>query len=291
MKVRISARWLLPGLVLALALPLDARAASPKSSAEKAEAGEIVDLFDGMKSGDLEVRYIPKDARAGTLHMTNKTGKPLRVKLPETFAAVPVLAQFGGGGGGFGGGGQGGGGFGGGGQGGGGGGGQGLGGGGLGGGGGGGGLGGGGGGLGGGGGGGGLFNLAPDKVAKLKATTVCLEHGKPDPRSTMKYTIVPLGDFTQDREIHELCAMIHRGEISQVVAQIVAWHANGLSWEELAAKDKKRLSNGYSEKYFTPGQVAVAARLKRELGKRTESAASSSESAASSSVKSSLARQ
>src|SRR5688572_19321203 len=54
-----------------------------------------IELFAGMEAGELEVKIIPKDATKGTIIVENKTGKPVTIKLPDAFGAVPVLAQFG----------------------------------------------------------------------------------------------------------------------------------------------------------------------------------------------------
>src|SRR5687768_9988684 len=81
-----------------------------------------VEMFAAMEEGQIEVKIIAKDSTEANVLIKNKSGKPLNVQLPEAFAAVPVLAQFGGqqgggqqggggnqgGGGGFGGGGGGG---------------------------------------------------------------------------------------------------------------------------------------------------------------------------------------
>ena len=137
---------------------------APKPAAKKSAAkqAESIDLFAGVKQGDIEVKLIPNNDKEANVVITNKTKKPISVRLPEAFAGVPVLAQgrvptggVGGNsnnnnnnnqnqavGGGFGGGG---------------------------------------GGL-----GGGRrrrirrrrFNIAPEKVGKLKVACVCLEHGK-----------------------------------------------------------------------------------------------------------------
>ncbi len=196
-----------------------------------------VDVFKAIEDGDIEVKFIPKDAKEAVLLVENKTDKPLNVKLPEAFAGVPVLAQLGGGLGGGGLGGRGGGG-------------QGVGGG-LGG-----GLGGGGGGFGG---GGGMFNVAPDMVGKLKVKSVCLEHGKPDPNPRMKYTIKPIESLTDKPDVVEVCKMLARGELDQASAQAAAWHLqDGLTWQELAAKEKVHLSNGYIEMYFNRTNIALA---------------------------------
>lgn len=249
-----------------LAMNLDHVRAEKRTSAVKSKAEvekpETVEMFAAMKSGDIEVQLIFKDAKSGNVIITNKTKKPLSVKLPEAFAGVH--AQFGGGGlggggmGGMGGGGMGG--MGGGGMGGG----QGMGGG-MG------GMGGGMGGMGGGGmgGGGGFFNVAPDRPGKIKVAAVCLEHGKKDPNPRMRYEIRPIESFTDKPEIVELCKMVGRGEIPQNAAQAAAWHmANGLSWQELLHKDRVRHLNGTSEKYFTFSEIQLAARIQMETLRR-----------------------
>ena len=258
--------------MLAIAFSTSAIAAdrAVSKTTEPKEGYEVVDLFKAMESGDVEVKLIPKDVRQANVIVKNKGDKPLSIKMPAAFAGVPVLGQGGafgpggGGGGGFGGGGRGGigggGGFGGGG-----GGNQGFGGG-FGGGGGGGGFGGGGGGFGGGGrggggfgGGGGLFNIAPGKVGKVKVGIVCLEHGKEDPKPRVSYTIKPIDAMTKKGEVVEILKMMANGEVHRDVAQAAAWNAeDGLSWRELASKDRVRLSNGYVEKYFSIDQLKVA---------------------------------
>lgn len=52
----------------------------------------------------------------------------------------------------------------------------------------------------------GAFRVAPGRVGKVMAQTVCLEHGKPDPTSKIKYRIVPLDQVgkhrsTRDRDL------------------------------------------------------------------------------------------
>ena len=173
-----------------------------------------VDLFAGIQSGDLQVKFIPKNDRDASLVITNETKQPLSVKLPDAFVGVPILAQAGGGGinrGATGtraggnnnqnqtvGGGGGGGGF---------------------------------------GGGGGGFNIAPEAVAKIKLPIVCLEHGKKDPASTVPYEIHPVESFTQDDRVKEVLTMLGDGNLDQRAAQAAAWHfSNGMSWDELASK-------------------------------------------------------
>ncbi len=185
-----------------------------------------VEFFSAMDEGHVEVKFIAKSDRAARILITNKTAKPIQLKLPEAFAGVPVLAQFGGGGqggGGFGGGGRGGGGLGGGG------GGQQSVGGGLG--------GGGGGGLQGGGGGGGFFSIPPEQTAKINVPVVCLDHGLRNPSSSANYKIVPAGAHLDRPEMIELLKAFGRGELQHGATQAAAWHLNShLSWNELASK-------------------------------------------------------
>ncbi len=265
-----ATRWLkLVCLMVTVACVPALLAAADRSHARRdmaTPADEVVEMFSGIEKGQIEVQLIPKDSTQCNVLIKNKTDKPLSIKLPEAFAGVPVQAQLGGGGlggapgggggrsrrGGGSGGGMGGGG------------GQMMGGGMMGGMGGGmggmgGGMGGMGGGMGGGRGmGGGMFNVPPEKVGQLKVATVCLEHGKPDPRPSMKYEIRPIEEATNRPAVAELCRKLGSGEVNQRVAQVAAWHLNNdMSWEELAKKHYK-YANGMTKPYFTPDEIRAA---------------------------------
>ncbi len=257
-------------LAIAVALPLmvshaalpnekgdDAAAQSQdKSISDKAAADKTpVNLFDAMKSGDVEVKYIAKNSREGQLLVKNSTDQPLTVKLPDAFAAVPVLAQavaaagggnrsrssgggnnnqnqgVGGGGGGIGGG------------------------------------------IGGGnrgGGGGGAFNIAPEKVAKLKVETVCLEHGKKEPAANVPYELRPIETLTTDANVQELVKMLGTGQINQRAAQAAAWHlANHMTWGQLTDKKIHHLLGG-DEVYFTEAEIRTAMQLTDRAMKAVE---------------------
>ena len=264
-------------IILSIQLSLETLAVESSRSTNTAGQTQVVQLFDAMEQELVEVKFVPVDSSRANVLLKNLTNETLTVALPAKFGAVHVLGQFGAGGlgagglggiglggggggqglgGGFGGGGLGGGGFGGGGFGG-----AGL---------------GGGGGFGGGGfggaglgagagfggpglGGGGFFRVAPDKTKKLSVRTVCLEHGKDDPNPRMKYTLVPLEQLTTAPEIQELCVQLGEGAIAQSVAQAAAWHlANGLSWDELAAKNRvESIYTGHT-KYFSSAELQAA---------------------------------
>jgi hypothetical protein len=263
-------------LAVIVALPLaPSKAAGPsgKANSDTKPAGAAapdvskipVDLFDAMKSGDIDVKFIAKNSREAQLLVKNKTDQPLTVKLPEAFAAVPVLAQAAvgagggnnksysknsnnnnqnqgvGGGGGFGGGGIGGGGI----------------------------------------GGGGAFDVAPEKVAKIKLETVCLEHGKKEPTAIVPYEIRPIDTFTSDPKVQELCKLLGTGQLNQRAAQAAAWHlANHMTWEQLMDKKIHHLLGG-DEIYFSADDIRSAMQIADraiKLADARESGSSSSPS-------------
>ncbi|MGY8768315.1 MAG: hypothetical protein ACKVH8_07800 [Pirellulales bacterium] len=235
-------------LVASLAMiPHSMQAAKP--SLRNAET-ETVELFSAEEKGLIDVRFIPMNSERGTIIITNHTEKKLNIDMPAAFAGIPVLAQFGGGGG------QGGGGFGGqgGGQGGQGGGqNQGVGGGG-------GGQGGQGGGQQGGGqgGGGGFFNVMPGKVQRVKVQCVCLDHGLEDPNPKLEYTIRPSDDYSTKPGVADLLHMLGSNKLSQHAAQAAAWHLNNdMSWQELASKSIRHL-DGRVTMYFSQQEISIA---------------------------------
>ncbi len=218
-----------------------------------------IGLFEAMDAGHVDVKFIPQDARKANVLIKNLTDKPLELRLPQAFASVPVLAQgmMGGGMGGMGGGmgGMGGGGMGGGG-------GQ-AGGGGMG------GMGGGmgGGGMGGGmmGGGGGFMRVPPERMKKVSVTTVCLEHGKPDPNPKMAYKIVPLEQFTDNARIRVVCEALGYGQVTQNTAQAAAWHImDKMSWQQLAIKNRVESKYIGNIRWFSPIELRTASAVVNE---------------------------
>lgn len=228
-----------------------------KSSPAKVGEARKVEMFEAMDQGLIQVDYIGKDSTQANLIFKNKSGESLDVVLPETFGAVPVVAQgIGMGGGGMGGMGMGGGGMGG------------MGGGGM-------------GGMGGGGMGGmgmgGMMRVEPDRPRKFAVATLCLEHGKPDPNPRMKYKVVRLSDVNANPEIAELCKALAKGQVPQNTAQAAAWHiANGLSWEELASKPRKICDYTGVEMYFSGMEIQNALRVTSLVRSASESASETS---------------
>jgi hypothetical protein len=239
---------------------------------------ETVEIFPAIEYGKLEVKLIPKDATQCRLLIRNKTDKPLNVALPEAFAGVPVMAQRLWGDGNLnpnanvnannlpqrigagnpfwnnfqrGRGNQ-------------------------------------------------FFNMpgrrnlnfnnpgwgpvfapfnvAPEKVAQLQLKSVCLDHGRPDPRPAIPYEIKPLASVTDKAEVHQLCGMLGREEVGQRAAQAAAWHLhNDMSWQQLAALRVRVYGLGpTSRPFFTSRQLDEAKKAVEkaaELAKKDKQAA------------------
>jgi len=101
------------------------------------------------------------------------------------------------------------------------------------------------------------FNVAPEKVAQLRLTSVCLDYGKPNPRPRMSYTIRPIQRATEKPEVEALCRMLGRGQVRQRAAQAAAWHlANEMSWEQLARLRRKSVVALLSRPIFTAADLA-----------------------------------
>ncbi len=233
---------LVMGVVLIWQVPLAAK--TPAAQPDQANA---VDLFQAIDKGQVDVKVIPKDSSQLRVMIENKTDKPLTVKLPNAFAAVPILAQNAalpsarkkpqpesqGVGGGVGGPGM------------------------------------------------GLpgmvpamgmpgmgrpmgnfMNIAPEKVSQLTAVpTVCLDYGKGEPRAAIPYAIKPLEEYTTQPGVREVCQMLGKGQVSQRVAQACAWHLNnGLTWKKLADK-QLRFADGSTRPYFTSKEVQAAMKI------------------------------
>lgn len=247
--------WLMAFGVVALAFGcwLRSSAVHADDNSPKATDAREVELFQAMDDGQVEAKFIALNDHAARLRITNKTNEALQVKLPEAFAGVPVLSQFGRGGGGRGGGGRGGG------RSGSSGGSQSLGG----------GLGG-----GGGGGGGGFFSIPPEEVGQIDVAVVCLDHGKRDPSSSKPYQIVPADEHIDRPAVIELLKAFGRGELQHGAAQAATWHLNNdLSWDELAAKRQGTRRNLNRPPYFSRAEMQAAVAYANEAQRLADEAA------------------
>ena len=108
--------------------------------------------------------------------------------------------------------------------------------------------------------GGGMYNIAPKKTVRENVKTVCLEHGKKEPNSRVKYDVRPIGDVVEKPEIAILCAQIGTGRLNQEAGQAVVWHLNNdIPWEQLATKmTTPQQGSPLVRSYFTPQQLMLA---------------------------------
>ena len=190
-------------------LPLVFALTTMQATAETDQKIASVDLFEAVNDGKIEVKLVVKNGEEARIITRNKTQQPLTIEIPEAFAAVPVLAQNQGGGGGA---------------------------------------------L-------GNFNVPPEKVVKRDVGFICLEHGKPNPRSTMEYEIKPVENITTDERVIELLRQFGSGKLKHASAQAAAWHlANNMSWQELATKHRRSLS-GAKSPYFNLTTLRQAAEI------------------------------
>ncbi|HWB01290.1 MAG TPA: hypothetical protein VG713_22525 [Pirellulales bacterium] len=204
-------------------------------------SNKVVDLFAASESGQIELRIIPRDEKQARIFMTNKTDEILTVRLPATYAAVPIVSQvfgqlpnnnnaqnqpmaqsaqvFGGpmmmqqpnnapkgplG----------------------------------------------------------LFNIPPEQTRDVRVMAICLEHGKANPRAAMPYRVVPLDSVARHPAIEPLLREYGEGKCSRLAVQAAAWHlSDGLDWDELAKKPGAMIAATVYEPYFSKGQIKQAKAL------------------------------
>ncbi|WP_436716452.1 hypothetical protein U8335_02785 [Roseiconus lacunae] len=199
------------------------------------------EFFSAMDAGKIEVKFIPVNASKANVLVRNLTDQPMTLQMPAAFAGVPINRQMGMGGMG--------------------------------------GMGGGMGGMGGGMGGmGGMMRVAPNRQQKLAVTTVCLEHGKPDPTPKMAYKIVPLDLVTTDQRVHVLCEALGNRQVAQNTAQAAAWNLmDKMSWEELAAKNRVESKYTGNIRWFSPIEIRSAIAVVGEATRIADARSPSSE--------------
>lgn len=237
----------------------------------------VVELFEGMEQDQLETRLVAQNAHSGRIFITNKTDKALTVAIPKGLVGVQVFPQIGNGfgnqtgfgqsgfgqsgfgqnglgngagqngmaqsiggnatgltGSGFPGGGFPGGGFPGGGQ------------------------------------NGysaqGFFSIPPEKTVQIGLNSVCLNYGRREPNSGLKYQLVKAESVYTDPLLVQLLEE-YSPRMNRDVQQAAAWHlANGLSWEQIAQLSDQKLP-GVPIPLFTPQQIHAARGLVEQVKK------------------------
>src|SRR5258708_28569231 len=116
----------------------------------------------------------------------------------------------------------------------------------------------------------GIFSVPPQKTVQVPLKTLCLAHGRPEPRSRMKYQLVKLEDYTNDPALQEALKLYAAGEADVQTAQAAVWHlTDKMSWEDLRAKQIDRLGGVESLSYFSQKEVDGAETLIERIRQKT----------------------
>lgn len=103
-----------------------------------------------------------------------------------------------------------------------------------------------------------MFNIAPESVRSLSVSCFCLAHGRPDPRSSMKYELVPAEEAGIDATLTALLLRYGRERLDHEAMQAAVWHVvDGKSWRELASLSR-RIALNAEEPIFTGAQLRAA---------------------------------
>jgi hypothetical protein len=103
----------------------------------------------------------------------------------------------------------------------------------------------------------GFFSVPPKATVQVKLQTVCLDHGKPDPRPKMRYVLLRFQDYSKDKKLQHLIESFDPQKTDREAVQAAAWHlSNGMTWKALMAK--KRLNGIRAVPYFTRQQIDQA---------------------------------
>ena len=97
-SARISRRNALVSITAIASTPAVGLAGKRDSVLSEINEADLVDFFAAKRRGLIATRFIPANSKRATVMMKNLTDRRLGVRLPTTFAGIPILGQFGGGG-------------------------------------------------------------------------------------------------------------------------------------------------------------------------------------------------
>jgi hypothetical protein len=118
----------------------------------------------------------------------------------------------------------------------------------------------------------GVFSVPPLKTVQVPLSTVCLAHGKPEPRAKLKYQLVKIEDFSNDPVLQETLNLFVSGATDTETAQAAVWHlTDKLSWDDLNNKQIERLGST-PVAYFGEGKVDAAKDLIQKAQKQAKNA-------------------
>lgn len=106
-----------------------------------------------------------------------------------------------------------------------------------------------------------IFNIPPESVRELRLDTVCLEHGRPNPKSSVTYELARLEDVCKEPAVESLLVRYGRGDLDRDVVQVAAWSlANGLAWRDLEQMTVPVAINAV-RRVYSADQLQAARRL------------------------------
>ena len=86
-----------------------------------------------------------------------------------------------------------------------------------------------------------------------------MANASPVPR--IPYEIRPLESATSNPEVVEVCRMLGTGQLNQRAAQAATWHLNnGMSWEQLAAK-QYHYADSRTSPYFSAAEIQAGMQI------------------------------
>jgi hypothetical protein len=119
----------------------------------------------------------------------------------------------------------------------------------------------------------GFFSVSPQKTVQVPLQAVCLQHGKPDPRSRMTYKLVKLEDYTSDPALQETLKRFTAGETELQTAQAAVWHlTDKMSWNDLREKQVERVGldplSYFSDKQIEDAETLIE-KVREQVGNST----------------------
>jgi hypothetical protein len=103
-----------------------------------------------------------------------------------------------------------------------------------------------------------VFNIPPESVRSVRVACFCVELGKPNPRSIHSYELVKFDEVGGDPQLAALFERYARGDLDREAVQAAVWHvANEKSWDELG-KLTRRVALNADAPIFTRRQLEFA---------------------------------
>jgi hypothetical protein len=110
-----------------------------------------------------------------------------------------------------------------------------------------------------------VWLVPPGAPIQFRVPCFCLEYGKPDPNRRIPYQLTRLTDLNGSPAVRELLERFGQGGCEQRVAQLAVWHvANGVPWAMLARLELPR-GTGRGTRNVTPVELLAARQLAESL--------------------------